>query len=91
MFGKITIECDEKGTHVSTNIKIGHDSDRAFLVHALGKALGLCPIDYLILCIAETEGVLDAKVVTEKPAPNPEDEELKHLLEAVIEKLEARA
>ena len=60
MKGRIEITCDEHGTHLDVQVKTEHDSDRAFLVHALGKALGLTYDDYLVLSIAEATGVLDS-------------------------------
>ena len=59
MKGKIVITCDEHGTHIRTDITEMAEHDDTFLVHALGKSLGLVPEDYMILAIAEAEGVLD--------------------------------
>ena len=59
MKGKIEIICDEKGTHLSVNITETVEHDNVFLVHALGKSLGLNPHDYMVLAMAEAEGVLD--------------------------------
>ena len=60
MKGKIVITCDEHGTHIRTDITEMVKHDDVFLVHALGKSLGLGPEDYMVLAIAEAEGVLDA-------------------------------
>ena len=59
MKGKIVITCDESGTHIRTDLTEMTEHDDAFLVHALGKSLGLGPEDYMILSIAEAKGVLD--------------------------------
>ena len=59
MKGKIVITCDEHGTHISTDITDMAKHDDAFLVHALGKSLGLGPAEYVVLAMAEAEGVLD--------------------------------
>ena len=59
MKGKIVITCDEHGTHVSTNVTEMAEHDDVFLVHALGKSLGFGPAEYIVLAMAEAEGVLD--------------------------------
>ena len=59
MKGRIEITCDEHGVHLDVQVKTERDSDRAFLTHALGKALGLSSEDYLVLSMAEATGVLD--------------------------------
>lgn len=61
MKGKIIIEHDESGTHISVNVKGAVHHDRIYLVHALGKALALEPIDYMVLAHAESEGALDCE------------------------------
>lgn len=58
MKGKIEITCDEQGVHLSVNVHQCKDHDRAFVVHALGKALGLEYVDYMVLAAAEHEGIL---------------------------------
>lgn len=59
MKGKIEITCDGKGAHLSVDVREAVEHDKVFLVHALGKALGLEPHDYMVLAMAEAEGVLD--------------------------------
>ena len=59
MKGNISIVCDENGVRLSCDISGCRDSDRTFLVHALGKALHLESEDYLILSMIEATGVLD--------------------------------
>lgn len=59
MKGKIEIICDEHGTHLSVDVHQTKDHDTLFLVHALGKALGLEPIDYTVLAKAEADGILN--------------------------------
>ena len=59
MKGKIEIICDDKGVHLAVQVEGTRDSDRVFLVHALGKALKLEPHDYMVLAMAESEGILD--------------------------------
>ena len=59
MKGKIVITCDEHGTHVRTEMTEMVEHDDVFLVHALGKSLGLGPAEYIVLSMAEAEGVLD--------------------------------
>lgn len=59
MKGKIEIICDDKGTHISIGITEAKEHDSLFLVHALGKSLGLSAFDYEVLSYAESEGVLD--------------------------------
>lgn len=59
MKGKIEIICDDKGTHLSVDVHETKEHDTVFLVHALGKVLGLEPTDYMVLAMAEAEGVLD--------------------------------
>lgn len=59
MKGKIVITCDEHGTHIRTDVTEMAEHGDIFLVHALGKALGLVPEDYMVLAIAEAKGVLD--------------------------------
>lgn len=61
MQGKIEIICDDKGVHISVQVKVKRESDPVFLTHAVGRALGLSPEDYLIMSLAEAEGVLDGK------------------------------
>lgn len=60
MKGRIEIICDDKGTHLDVQVKTERDSDRVFLVHALGRALGLGPDDYLIMSLADASGVFDS-------------------------------
>jgi hypothetical protein len=62
MKGKIIIEHDESGTSIAVQMKGTTDNDRLFLVHALGKSLGLGPLDYAVLIEAEAAGVLDNEV-----------------------------
>ena len=64
MKGNISIVCDENGVSLACNVSECRDSDRTFLVHALGKALHLESEDYLILSIMEATGVLDHKSPT---------------------------
>ena len=64
MKGNISIVCDENGVHLACNVSECKDSDRAFLVHALGKALHLESEDYLILAMVESTGILDRKLPT---------------------------
>ena len=59
MKGNIEIICDDRGTHISVNITEAKEHDQVFLVHALGKALGLASIDYTVLAAAEAEGILN--------------------------------
>ena len=80
MKGKIVITCDEHGTHVHTEMTEMAKHGDAFLVHALGKSLGLGPEDYIILSIAEAEGVLD-KTNTPTVVNIDMDELCKQLLE----------
>ena len=63
MKGKIVITCDEHGTHIRTDITEMAEHDDAFLVHALGKSFGLTFEDYMIIAIAESNGVLDKSTV----------------------------
>ena len=60
MKGKIVITCDKYGTHIRSDVTDMAKHDDVFLVHALGKSLGLTPEDYMVLAIAESENVLDA-------------------------------
>lgn len=80
MKGKIVITCDERGTHVRTDITDMTKHDDAFLVHALGKSLGLTFEDYMIIAVAESEGVLD-KTTTPTLVTIDTDELLKQLKE----------
>lgn len=59
MKGKIVITCDEHGTHIRSNMTDMAEHDDVFLVHIIGKSLGLEPRDYHVLAMAEAEGVLD--------------------------------
>ena len=61
MKGKIIIICDDRGTHLSVDVTDTEEHERIFIVHALGKSLGLEPIDYEVIAAAEAEGVLDGK------------------------------
>ena len=61
MRGKIEIICDDKGVHMSVQVKTERESDPLFLTHVVGRALGLSPEDYLIMSIAEAGGVFDGK------------------------------
>lgn len=63
MQGKIEIICDDKGVHMSVQVKMERESDPVFLTHVVGKALGLSPEDYLIMAMGEAEGVLDGKAL----------------------------
>ena len=63
MKGKIEIVCDDNGTHLSVNVRGERASDRIFVVHALGKALQLEPVDYMVMALAESDGVLDEAAV----------------------------
>lgn len=57
--GKIEIVCDDTGAHIMAEIEDAQEKDNLFLVHALGKALGLQARDYVVLCVAEASGVLN--------------------------------
>ena len=59
MKGKIEIICDGRGVHLSVNVSEVGEHDSVFLTHALGKALGLGPHDYMVAAMAEMQGVLD--------------------------------
>lgn len=59
MKGRIEIICDDKGTHLSVDVKGAKNHEKLFVVHALGKALGLEPIDYTVLAMAKTDGILN--------------------------------
>lgn len=62
MRGRIIIEVDDAGTHfVSTMTDLAR-ADKVFLVHALGRMLGLNLLDYQVLMLAEHEGVLNEAV-----------------------------
>lgn len=61
MKGKIEIICDDKGTHLAVDVQGAGASDRVFLVHALGKALELEYLDYMVLAAAEAEGLLEVE------------------------------
>lgn len=61
MTGKIEIICDDTGVHVSANVQGTRDSDRAFLVHSVGKVLGLEYIDYMVIAMAEAQGVMNTE------------------------------
>lgn len=61
MQGKIEIICDDTGVHMSVQVNMERESDPVFLTHVVGRALGLSPEDYLIMAMAEAEGVLDGK------------------------------
>ena len=61
MKGKIEIICDDKGTHLSVDVQGSGIADKLFVVHALSKALELDSDDYVVLAMAEAEGVLDGK------------------------------
>lgn len=61
--GQITIVSDSTGTHLTNTMKEMTKPDAIFLVHALGKMLGLEAFDYRVLTLAESSHVLDdAKV-----------------------------
>lgn len=57
--GKIEIVCDDTGAHIVAEIEDAQEKDNLFLVHALGKTLGLQAEDYVVLCLAEASGVLN--------------------------------
>lgn len=57
--GKIEIVCNDTGAHIMAEIEDAQEKDNLFLVHALGKALGLQARDYMVLCAAEASGLLD--------------------------------
>lgn len=59
MKGKIEIICDDKGVHLSVYVEGARDSDKVFLVHALGKALKLDRADYMVLAMVEAAGLLN--------------------------------
>ena len=61
MKGKIEIICDDKGTRLSINVTGKGIADKLFVVHALGKALELDSEDYIVLAMAEAEGMLDVE------------------------------
>ena len=81
MKGKITIECDDRGTHLDVSMHCTKQHDRTFLVHALGRALGLEAEDYIILVVVEGSGVLDDKGPTRISIDR--DELLKQLKEEI--------
>ena len=62
MKGKIIIKVDDTGTHFVNTMVDLERADRVFLVHALGRLLGLELLDYQVLMLAEHEGVLDEAV-----------------------------
>lgn len=53
MKGKVTITIDDTGTHVLLELEDVTKNDRMFLVHALGRALNLEPMEYEVLAMAE--------------------------------------
>ena len=59
MRGKIEITCDSSGIRLSVQIKGERQSDKVFLVHALGKALELTSQDYVAMSIIENSGLMD--------------------------------
>ena len=59
MRGNITINADETGVHLSVQVSELKRSDKAFLVHALGRALELNVEDYMVLSLMERAGALD--------------------------------
>lgn len=84
MKGRIEIICNERGVHMNVEIKTELESDRAFLVHALGKALGMSYEDYLVLSMAEATGVLD-ELGSPKHITIDRNELLKQLKEEQLE------
>lgn len=60
MKGRIEIICDDKGTHLSVDVSGSKAHEKVFVVHALGKALELEPSDYIVMAMAEADGVLDS-------------------------------
>ena len=84
MKGRIEIICDERGVHMDVQIKTELASDRAFLVHAFGKALGMSYEDYLVLSMAEVTGVLD-ELGSPKQVTIDREELLKQLKEEQLE------
>lgn len=62
MKGRIIIEVDDAGTHVMNTMTDLVRADKVFLVHALGRLLGLELLDYQVLMLAEHEGVLNEAV-----------------------------
>ena len=62
MKGRIIIEVDDAGTHFVDTMTDLVRTDRVFLVHALGRLLGLELLDYQVLMLAEHEGVLNEAV-----------------------------
>ena len=62
MKGKIIIEVDDTGTHFVSTMTDLVRADRVFLVHALGRMLGLEMLDYQVLMLAEHEGVLNEAI-----------------------------
>ena len=51
MRGKIIIECDGAGAHITTNMKDVDPTDRLFLVHSLGMSLELTPEEWRVLSL----------------------------------------
>lgn len=62
MKGKIIIEVDDTGTHFVSTMTDLVRAHKLFLVHALGRMLGLELLDYRVLMLAEHEGVLNEAV-----------------------------
>lgn len=62
MKGRIIIEVDDAGTHFMNTMTDLIRADKVFLVHALGRLLGLDLLDYQVLMLAEHEGVLNEAV-----------------------------
>ena len=81
MQGKITITCDETGTHLHNTILDMSRADAIFLVHALGKMLGLEPLDYKVLTIAESMDVLGEDSDTKMAVTIDVTEFMKQLME----------
>lgn len=84
MKGKIVITCDEHGTHIRTDMEALEKHDYVFLVHALGKSLGLGPDDFIVIALADAEGVLDS-VSSPTKVTIDTDELLKQLKEEQLE------
>lgn len=59
MKGKVTITVDDTGTHMSLDFEDVTKNDRMFLVHALGVALKLEPMEYEVLAMAEAFEALE--------------------------------
>lgn len=51
MKGKIIIECDGTGAHITTHMKGVDQADQLFLVHSLGMSLELTPEEWMVLSL----------------------------------------